>query len=640
MIILAQQPIVRMLTRDEDAFAARASWISPTEYLYAADGQIWRRSLGGFTRKPVHLFAAVSIAPAEATGYRFGMETDAPQTAHGYVGVSSSRDGNSQVFSALGDIWLLAGDELKQLTDDDFWDIEPTLAGDGSFVVYTSVRDGRSQLWRVSAQGGPAQALIGTASHAFAPALDSTGTRLAYLTANDIEPNAPASLHVRYLDDGNRVDGATEVPALTAPIWTEDDAETALAITSRNGANVERISFDAALRPIRREPGSSARSQPPAALPKWSMQAPIADRFVIQAGRLFDGLGSGYRRHVDIHVEHRRITAIVGRGVLPLPETVIDASDSTVLPGFIDAHVHDSPRAGNWLGRSLLAYGVTTARLLAADGSAALARGETWASGKSPGPRAIVAADAEPAAPSLPRDYPIAVGNATDILDDPIRGIGATAIGLPRELVRVLAATTAASTLPAALQRRYSPLLGQYQDVLGTIVASGYVEITGLSILAPSTVDRIIALQPGGRRDFESLLPVTESTASRSAATSPRALQARQEALGRLIRGGARVAVGSEAPLVPSGIGFLAELVLLNEAGIPADQVLRLATAGGALAIGVDRDLGSLEPSKLADMIIVDGDPLERLSDITRIRGVLVGGRWFDRDDLVNRAER
>jgi hypothetical protein len=640
MIILSTQPIVRVLTRNEDAFAGRASWLSPTEYLYAADGQIWRRSLGGFSRKPVHLFAAVSIEPAESQGYHVDSADESPQSAHGLAGAAASLDGRSVVFAALGDIWLDAGGRLSQLTDDEAWDFEPTIAGDGSFVVYATVRDGRSVLRRVATREGLSEPLLAGSGDVFAPALDASGTRLAYLATAEPGPDAPAALHVLYLDDGTRVDGNTPLRALAQPAWLEDDADAALAVLTADDAGLERIVFDAALRPVRREPGQRASQPQPTVWPGWAPAPPLADNFVVQAGRLFDGLGGDYRRHVDIHIENRRIKAIVGRGVLPLPATVIDARESTVLPGFIDAHVHDTSRAGVWLGRSFLAYGVTTTRMLGRDTRAALARAETWASGRSPGPRVIVAADVAEGTPVAPSQYPIVVANAHSVLDDPLRGIGSAAAGLPRELTRMLAFANGDSALPATMQRRYSPLLGQYQDVLGTIVASGYVEITGLAALTPSAVDRVLASPPDARRRYEQLVPATMVAAWRSATDSPRALAARQEALARLIRGGARIAVGSEAPLVPPGVGYVAELELLAAAGIPNDQVLRLATAGGALALGVDRDLGTLEPGKLADLVIVDGDPLARLGDLTRVRGALVGGRWLERATLAGDADR
>src|SRR5690606_9971316 len=130
--------------------------------------------------------------------------------------------------------------------------------------------------------------------------------------------------------------------------------------------------------------------------------APAPPRYAVQVGRLFDGVRGDYRRHVDIHVEQQRIVAIVGRGLLPLPETVVDARDSTVIPGLIDVHAHQSAVAGERLGRAWLAYGVTTVREVTSDLPKALERGEAWASGRRLGPRLIVSPSVGVVPPAAP----------------------------------------------------------------------------------------------------------------------------------------------------------------------------------------------------------------------------------------------
>jgi imidazolonepropionase-like amidohydrolase len=126
--------------------------------------------------------------------------------------------------------------------------------------------------------------------------------------------------------------------------------------------------------------------------------------------------------------------------------------------------------------------------------------------------------------------------------------------------------------------------------------------------------------------------------ADRRAAAEPLGtaeLAALQATVARLVRGGGRVAVGSDAPAVPYGLGVHLELGLLAAAGIPNDQVLRLATAEGALALGLESQLGTLEDGKLADFLVIDGDPLQRVGDTLRITAVVKGGRWLDRGALI-----
>jgi imidazolonepropionase-like amidohydrolase len=79
-----------------------------------------------------------------------------------------------------------------------------------------------------------------------------------------------------------------------------------------------------------------------------------------------------------------------------------------------------------------------------------------------------------------------------------------------------------------------------------------------------------------------------------------------------------------------SGYCLLHELELYVRAGIPANQVLRMATLTSAQVIGADKDRGVIAPGKLADMILVKGDPSVRIEDIHRITTVIKGGHVYD----------
>ena len=72
------------------------------------------------------------------------------------------------------------------------------------------------------------------------------------------------------------------------------------------------------------------------------------------------------------------------------------------------------------------------------------------------------------------------------------------------------------------------------------------------------------------------------------------------------------------------------ELELYARAGIPPAEVLRMATWTPALVMGVDKDRGVVAPGKLADMILVDGDPTKNIQDISRITTVIKEGKVYD----------
>src|SRR5215470_4268383 len=72
-----------------------------------------------------------------------------------------------------------------------------------------------------------------------------------------------------------------------------------------------------------------------------------------------------------------------------------------------------------------------------------------------------------------------------------------------------------------------------------------------------------------------------------------------------------------------AGFALHRELELYVQAGIPAPKVLQIATLGGARVMKRDSELGSIATGKLADVILVDGDPSERISDVRRVQTVV-----------------
>jgi len=72
------------------------------------------------------------------------------------------------------------------------------------------------------------------------------------------------------------------------------------------------------------------------------------------------------------------------------------------------------------------------------------------------------------------------------------------------------------------------------------------------------------------------------------------------------------------------------ELKLYVRAGIPAGEVLGMATLTPALVMGVNKDRGIIAAGKLADMILVDGDPTKDIRDIDKISTVIKSGKVYD----------
>ena len=93
--------------------------------------------------------------------------------------------------------------------------------------------------------------------------------------------------------------------------------------------------------------------------------------------------------------------------------------------------------------------------------------------------------------------------------------------------------------------------------------------------------------------------------------------------LKKLYDSGIQIVAGTDAG---NGYAFDRELEIYNEAGIPAREVLRMATIEAATVMRKDKELGSITPGKFADMILVGGDPTNDISDIRRVDVVIKNG--------------
>jgi imidazolonepropionase-like amidohydrolase len=96
---------------------------------------------------------------------------------------------------------------------------------------------------------------------------------------------------------------------------------------------------------------------------------------------------------------------------------------------------------------------------------------------------------------------------------------------------------------------------------------------------------------------------------------------------------GVPILSGSDYPnfdLVP-GASLHHELEILVEAGIPPLEVIKIATSNGAQAVGIEEEVGTIEPGKQADMIILSDNPVDNISNTKRIEAVINNGQFIDR---------
>ena len=104
-----------------------------------------------------------------------------------------------------------------------------------------------------------------------------------------------------------------------------------------------------------------------------------------------------------------------------------------------------------------------------------------------------------------------------------------------------------------------------------------------------------------------------------------------QQFLGQFVRAGGRIYAGTDSSAATTpGLSLHHEMQLLVDAGLTPMEAIMAATSNGAAVLGLERTLGTVEEGKAADLVLVDANPLQEITNTTKIFRVIKDGRVVD----------
>jgi imidazolonepropionase-like amidohydrolase len=403
--------------------------------------------------------------------------------------------------------------------------------------------------------------------------------------------------------------------------------------------------------------------------------APIT---VLRAARLFDGRSDSVVGNAVVVVQGDRILAAGPGATIPAGATVVDLGDATILPGFIDAHTHLTGESGeNWLqdfylglhrpateqvfyaaenARRTVEAGFTTVRDVGSEKDEDIGLRNAIAAGLVPGPRMLVARYALGATgghcdntgfpqgtfgaePGLERGIlhgadearqavRLEVKYGADVIKMCASG-GVLSLGDDVAAPQLTDAELSAIIDEAHRLGRRTAAHAHGDAAIRAAVKAGVDSIEHGSF---ATDDTLALMKQHGTYLVPTML-AGEWTGNKSdkfppaiAAKARAALAAHDEMFRRAAKSGVKIAFGTDSAVSPHGLNAQ-EFALMVRGGLTPAQALRTAGPNAADLLGLSKEIGTIEPGKLADIVAVAGNPLDDVRATERVIYVMKSGR-------------
>jgi Tol biopolymer transport system component len=383
---------------------------------------------------------------------------------------------------------------------------------------------------------------------------------------------------------------------------------------------------------------------------------------VLRGARIVSMKGDEVIENGDVVVTNNRIVSVGAQGSAPAGARVIDVSGKTIVPGFVDVHAHPWPTWGIhetqvWKYLANLAWGVTTTRDPQTATTDVLTYADLVETGEILGPRVYHTG------PGVFWDEDFkSLDDARQALRRYSEFYGINTIkmymtGNRKQRQWVIQAAKELGLMPTieggldfkmnltAVIDGYPghehsyPIMPLYKDAVQLIAQSGITYTPTLLVAyggpwAENYFYQHFDIHENAKvRRFMPHEEIDQRAERRPWVRENQHVFPRiAAAANSILKAGGRVGLGGHGQM--DGLGDHWELWAMQAGGMSNHDVLKVATIHGANAIGMEQDLGSLEPGKLADLIVLDANPLEDIHNTNTVRYVMKNGRLYEGETL------